>query len=196
MTREEIIQAVQVRLDELSPFDDIEEVPAINYIDKLLDASTDTVFRVLPYYKLPLSDQSMSRLTKGDMPGEWYLDMPDSFIKFGECKFKNWSRVVKKLADANSENLQGSIYTMGTPSKPVVVLRRAGSNQRLHFFSNKGGSSNSIKTLLIVVSKKPENCPDELVDAIAWQCASDVLISLGKNDAAKVAQEKVLTHGI
>lgn len=197
MTRELIIQAVQVRLDELSPFDDIEEVPAINYIDKMLDDSTRTVFRILPYTALPLNDLSQSKISEGQMTGEWYLDMNESFVKLGECKFKVWSRVVKNIADSNTEILQGSKYTMGTPSRPVVVLRKNTSNkQRLHFFSIPNGNASSEKSLFVVDYKLPEECPDELVDAIAWQCASDVLISLGKNDAAKVAQEKVLTHGL
>ncbi len=196
MTREDIITQVQVRLDELSPFDDIEEVPAINYIDKLLDSSTNTVFRILPCHKLPADDLANSKLQKGDMDGEYYLDMLSTYIKFCEAKFTAWKRPVKRLASPSEEILQGSKYTMGKPDRPIVVENKRELIVKLHFFSVPDGGTNPTKTLFVISAKKPEDCPDLLVDAIAWQCASDVLISLGKEGFAKLAQEKVLTHGL
>jgi len=194
MNRLNIIKQVQVRLDELSPFDDTEEVPAIDYIDKLLDYSTDRVFRLLPYTKLPCVDNSLSRVTKvGDL-GEYSLMMIDRYIKLGECKFDAWVRPVTKVASPFIESLQGSKYTMGKPNKPVITERKVGDLIELHFFSIPDGGPNPTKRLSIVISKKPEDCPENLIDAITWQCAADVLSSLGKE--SKYAQEKVLTYGL
>ena len=190
MDRSDIIKQVQVRLDELSPFEDTEEVPSITYIDKLLDASTDAVFFILPTKKLPATDKSVMKLTKGKMKGEFYLVAPTGYIRLALVDFADWKRPVTEVADSFVEKLQGSVYTMGKPTRPVVTERKFGNTVSLHFFTLP--SVDSVMNLQLIMSMKPEDCPELLIDAIAWQCAADVLASLGKNNT--VAKEKVLTY--
>jgi len=194
MTREDIVKQVQVRLDELSPFDDIEEIPSIEYIDNLLDSSTDNVFRLLPPSKLPAEDLSHIKVNAGRMSGEYYAAMPVGYIKIASIMFDAWKKPVIYAADDSQKKLQSSEITMGKPNKPVVEERKRGSLTVLHMFSVPDGGVDPPLQMHIIMAKKPENCPDMLVDAIAWQCAADVLGSLGKN--AEGAQTRVLTHGI
>lgn len=190
--RNEIIKQVQLRLDELSPFDDIQDNPALHHIDLMLNDSTINLFRLLPYTRLPL--KQVTGGNAGPITGSWVIPLPADYIKLGIASLTGWVRDVTELADADTIKLQGSKYTMGKENKPVVYLKRDSSSAMLYLYSTS--ASEPTAKVYIVVAKKPEDCPDDLIDAIAWQTASDVLLSIGKNDLAKTAQEKAIQHGV
>ncbi|NOR87368.1 MAG: hypothetical protein GQ527_07150, partial [Bacteroidales bacterium] len=150
------------------------------------------LFRLLPYTRLPLT--AVNSVTSGPETGVYIVTLSDRFIKIGELKLTGWKRAVKKLATPDEEKLQVSKWTMGKEHKPVVVLRRNSSGAKLYLYSSS--SPNPTANGSVVEAKLPENCPADLIDAICWQCASDVLLSIGKNDLAKTAQEKALQHGV
>ncbi len=191
MVREKIIEAVKVRINELGVFDDINEMPELDYIDKLLDDSTEHVFRLLPYNKLPLTNLSDSQLTHVGN-GVYYLPMGEDYIKFAECKFDVWKRHVNRVATDNEKILQSSDITMGKPSRPVVVENKTDMGAELWFYSVPGDNLN--KRLFVVVLMKPEDCPDNLVDAIAWRCTSDYLLSIGKVAESQKATDRLETY--
>lgn len=193
MTRKEIIEAVKVRLNELSAFDDINEMPELAYVDRMLDDSTGALFRVLPYNKLPLTNLDTVGLTDAGY-GVYWLSLGVDYIKFGECRFASWKRSVRRVATAAEQVLQSSDITMGKPSRPVVVEHWGDAGAELWFYSVPDGDLR--KRLSVVNFVKPEGCPNDLIDGIAWQCASDVLMSMGMVDASRRAIERLSVYGV
>ena len=191
MTRDNIIKKVKARIDELSPFSDEELNPAISLIDELLNDSTITILMILPLYLLEPETIDTTTLVSNDRIGK--LVLPNDFIRLYSFKMVGWSTEVSEAISTHNPKykLQKHKVTMGGTSKPVVVIKSTKTNKVLHYYSLPSGATHTVEEALYVKANLPENLTDNLTDFIAWQCASDVLLSMEMGDLSLKAKEKL-----
>lgn len=192
MERQSIIQKVQLKLDEITPYDS-GEIVNNGFVDELLDDSVKTLLLKLPgYLTAPASMGIATGTDNGD--GTGYVQLPDDFIRLVSFKMGEWSRAVTDpiTEDHPKYNLQKNVYLRGKPVKPVAVIRNiydSSSKKILEYYSVV--SSHTIERAMYVKSDVAENMSEEIIDALAWQCASDALIIMEEPDLAKLALGKV-----
>lgn len=192
MTRADIITKVKSRIDELSPFSVEELNPEIDLIDKLLDESTTTVLLFLPLYLLTPSTFPTT-LTQTGRTG--HIDLPSDFLKLYSFKMDGWATEVTDAISTQHPKYQLQKYevTMGGVNKPVVVIK---NNKVLYYYSLPAGATHTVTEALyiknLVPDADPATIPDDLTDFIAWQCASDVFLAMGEQQASNAAKQKMV----
>jgi hypothetical protein len=140
MTRENIKQWVEARIDEVLPRDPdgsvsvLIESPA-NFIDEELDPSAlhilyhaprEALFRVSvsdkKHHKTGERDYATRVITNDDGSGK--IVLPTRFLRFVSMKLSDWKRPVESLLSQDDPNykLQFNEFQRGTIYKPVGVL--------------------------------------------------------------------------
>lgn len=195
MDRQTIIQKVQLRMDEISPYDS-GEIINNSFIDEILNDSVTTLLLKLPTYLCnPISMGIVEGVDNSD--GTGYIELPDDFLRLVSFKMVEWSRAVTKpiSEDSPQYNLQKISYLRGKPTKPVVVIRNdygdsiQAIKKILEYYSVV--SDHDIERALYIKTDVAENLPDNIIDALAYQCASDGFVIMEKPDQAKIALVKV-----
>lgn len=195
MDRQSIIQKVQLKMDEITPYDS-GEIINDSFIDELLDDSVKTLLLRLPGYLCPPTNMGIATGTSnGD--GTGHVELPDDFIRLISFKMSEWKRAVTTpiSEDHPLYNLQKNTFLRGGINKPVVVIRNnynsnsSASEKLLEYYSVN--SSHSISRAVYVKSDVAENLPTELIDALAYQCASDAFVIMEQGEQAKLALAKV-----
>lgn len=195
MTREEIIHKVQVKLEELSPYDD--EVflvsnnnvkPIKSYIDETLNDACNEVLMLLPHYviKNP-AEIDDSELTIQD--GVGYLPVPDDFLKLHTFSLKSWKRDVNIAIGVMNPayRLQRNKYTRGKSEKPVVAINR----NKFELYSAAEGDELVIASYIPMTL--PENLDDKLVTYLVDYCAVKVYDIIENTDQSKVMLNEIET---
>ena len=185
MTREEYINKVRAKLEEISPFQepesfiasegdaDYENVKPINvYIEDCLDQSSVEVLNTIPSH---LIDKDMvsnnGTMTIDDGVGKF--DLPDDFLRLVSLKADDWEKdVVSPISRTNPlYSLQKCKYTRGGVSKPVVAIVGESDGKYAELYSV---SSEKYK-LTYIPKLKPENVNSDISEYIILLCAIKVL---------------------
>lgn len=189
MTRAEIIKAVKVRLEELTPFDEglvvlsgsSDVKPVTSYIDGLLNEAADEIKMLLPLHLLIPDTLSGSASI---VDGVGYLELPADFLRLYAIKAKTWEREVNR--PISTENpayaLQRNKYTRGKNAKPVVAIAHKEGKKTLELYSLENGT---LEKKYYVKRTVAEATPDGLVPYLVLMCAIKVLGSLERPDLAK-----------
>ena len=193
MDRQTIIQKVQLKMDEISPYDS-GEIVNNSFIEELLDDSVKTLLLKLPGYLTSPVDMGIANGTPNTDTKTGYVELPDDFIRLVSFKMTEWTRAVTiPITEDNPlYNLQKNTYLRGKPQKPIVVIRNiydSSSKKILEYYSVN--SSHAIERALYVKSDIAENLATEIIDPLCYQCAADAFTILEQNDQAKVALAKV-----
>lgn len=195
MDRQTIIQKVQLKMDEISPYDG-GEVINNSFVGEILDDSATTLLLKLPTYLCnPVSMGIASGTSNQD--GTGYIELPDDFLRLVSFKMVEWSKSVTKpiSEDHPKYNLQKISYLRGKPTKPVVVIRNdygdstVAIQKILEYYSVV--TSHDIERAFYIKTDVAENLPDNIIDALAYQCASDAFMIMEKPDQAKIALAKL-----
>lgn len=192
MDRQAIIKKVQLKLDEITPYDS-GEIVNDSFIDELLDDSAKTLQLKLPgYLSAPVNMDIESGTDNGD--GTGFIQLPDDYIRLVTFKMTEWliAVTVPITEDNPKYNLQKNVYLRGKPNKPVLVLRNifdSTSKKILEYFSVS--SDHTIERAMYIQSMVAELFPDELIDTLAYQTASDAYLIMEQPDMAKLAMAKV-----
>ncbi len=128
-TRQQIIEKVLARLDEITVFDSHQQVPTVALVDKLLDDSTLNLLRSAPMHLLdpvkinPASSTINHVIVQGQ--GWGYIGMPPNFIRLYALKMIPWKRGVTEAISVDNPKykLQSNPFTRGGLAKPVVVVK-------------------------------------------------------------------------
>jgi len=200
MTRQNIIDSVKQKLDELSPFSG-DVVDSVDMIDKVIDGSGDIIQRKLPLWMLTPVDFSSATVTQDGSNAYGVIELPTDFLKLYALKMTDWQRTVsgEEVIDESHPRyrLQQYSATRGGTYKPVVAItwaddaRHSGSTPArvLEYYSVD--SAHTISTALYIKSQDAEDLADELLEPLAWQAAGDVLIAIKQPDIAQQAYGKV-----
>lgn len=134
-SRAQIIDKVLAKLDEITVFDEAQEVPTVSLVDKLLDESTIGMLRHAPLHMLSpvkintesIEDDIHFKITDVPVGNEYgYFLLPEDFLRLFSFKMVSWRRpVTEAITEQDKRYLdQFNPFTMGGVVKPVVVITR------------------------------------------------------------------------
>ena len=210
-TRAEIIDVVKTKLDELSPFEDV-NVDAVDMIDKVLDDSGNTIRRIVPTHLLDAVDlftDPNNHIENADGSGLIIIGNKTEsiFIRLHSLKLNQWEVPVTKTisVDDPKYKLQRYSATRGGLCKPVAVLRYhyqpstptfpfVVDGMVIEYFSVPAGTSHTVDYAKYVMSGPAQDLTIQtnlLVDPLAWQCAGDIYLIQEKKEQAELAYAKV-----
>lgn len=205
MTREALIELVQARIDELSPFsatDTVELNPSNDLVDKLLDEAAKYILLVFPLYMMPTDDIPITSITPNktaagaSVTGVGYIPLPTDFLRLHSFKMTDWKRVVNHAIsqDSPTYKLQANPVTRGGVAKPVcaVVIDYDQGAKVLEYYSV---TNHTVQQRKYVPLKLPDatagTFPDGLAEACAWQCAILVFQTMGNIEGLKMAAARL-----
>lgn len=140
MTRDALIRAVALRMDEITPdngyvipVDGSDNNPLYELIDGVIDDAVRNLYAVAPYWRLPQSSvtQDTSHMALETIfEGSPYereklrIKIGDDFLRLCEIKYTGFSRPITEVYPEQSEEArrQHNAYLVGKTSKPVAVL--------------------------------------------------------------------------
>jgi len=195
MTRENIIERVKARIDELNPFTSEELNTGVNLIDSMLNDSTTTLLLTLPVHLIKpyeVDDYPSTHVQYQDGSGR--IDLPDDFLRLHTFKMSTWIMAVHTpiFPGHPKYDLQKSVYTMGKENKPVVIIKNSLGLKQLNYYSVDPSNPRTIETYWHIPSLLPTGLEDELIPYLSWQCAADVLQILNEDKAAEGARSQLL----
>ena len=220
MTREEYIEAVKVKLEEISPFDEPESFiadddssantvkPIISYIDKSLDEAAKNCLSSLPLRLLHADvevESSDIDVIDSDGVGYFGINPNNRFIRFRHAELERDITAFVTTEDP-IYLLQQNKHTRGGLCKPVAVVCSTPHEPdampgTMEIYSLKPDSSKAYKLLYINLGKKPGVAADyspatpalvasPIEDLIVLECARMVFNILKDYDAAKVCENE------
>lgn len=171
MTRDEIISLVQIKIDEISPFDS-GEIVNNSLVNSLLNESANRLLEILPPYLAPITKYTGTATSYDTYTG--YVTLPSDFLKMTSFKMDDWSRPVTTfISDLHPVyRLQHNKYTRGGTEKPVCALIGDSTGIILEYYSVK--NSHTIEKANYIAETLPEDLNDLLVEPLTWMCASIV----------------------
>lgn len=166
MNRDELINIVKVKMDEISPFDE-EEMVSSTLVETLIDFAANNVVRLFPERYLPSTSNNTIPAHKNS-DGSGYIDLPDDFQRFLRLKMDKWERPVSEvITEADPKYAQQfNKWIRGGVAFPVVALKA----DRIEYFSVPSGE-HKVESFAYVKRLKAEQIPDTLVDAMTWEAA-------------------------
>lgn len=206
-----LVNYTKVKLDELIPGGEgvvfsLSSDPNITnptdlLVNSQMDEATKDVCLSAPLTVLvPAAfDGTAVPFSSGDKTG--YIELPASFLRLSSFKMTDWKTDVTIPITPQDPKYKKQKYsaTRGGTNKPVAVLnwKNIGTptptpKRILEYYSVS--SNNTIDKLLYIPEMNAEyfiSINPNLLDALAWQCASKVMQITGMTDAAKLAQERV-----
>lgn len=205
-TRAELIQAVKVKLEEISPFDeplsfivadgdpDYEKVkPIVSYIEDTLDKSAWKCLNDLPTTILVQDIDKVENTCDVEVDGVGHFDCSalSSSPRFIRVKGEQWKKDCTVILSSNDalSLLQDSEFTRGGFCKPSVVFVSETNELRLYSFKSESfitaGTANCT-IWYIDCTKNAEDVQSDIADFIALQCAAHVYDILGRNDYSQL----------
>lgn len=128
MFRSDIIEQVLAKLDEITVFDDAQQVPTVALVDKMLNESTINMLRHAPLQfikptKINTDSEVLNHQTRED--GTGHIGLPDDFIRLYSFKMTPWLRPVSEAITIQHPKykLQFNKITRGGIAKPVVAVK-------------------------------------------------------------------------
>lgn len=209
-----VINYVKAKLDEIT-FDGTEGLsislsasPNVsNPLDLLINAHLDESTKDV-ILSAPLSVLYPSSINGNGNPfysgaKTGYIELPDNFLRLSSFKMVDWKRDVTMAITPNDPLYKKQAYSFlrGGVNKPVAVLNwknvavegEADATKKvLEYYSID--STHTIDKLFIIQEQAAEtfivNNPN-LMDSLAWMCASKILQITGMGDLSKAAMEQV-----
>lgn len=195
MTRQELINMVKTKVDELSPLDAeitpvtfFNDKPVDSFADSLLDECAQEVMMCAPSLKIRGTQERVA--AHGNTDGSGYVVLPEGFLRLLEFRMAEWERSVTEAAEAGSEvaRVQGNRYLRGGVCKPVCVYGKCDGRDILEYYSVR--KRHDVDRFVYVKECLAENVPVELQDVLTWWCASRVLQIFGNVNGAQLAYER------
>ena len=206
MTREEYIEAVKVKLEEVSPFDepnsfiaadnepDYKEVkPIISYIEKTLDEAAHNCLQALPLTLLHADIvHSEPTLTIADDGVATFTIQPNTrFVRFRHPDLRR-----DITAFITSEDpiylLQQNKYTRGGQSKPIAVVSSDEGKMEIYTLLPESQTDKGV-LLSIETDKIAENVLSPIEDYIVLECAAMASDIMSDTAAAQTLRQEQQT---
>lgn len=138
MTRNELIQQVALRMDEVTPditiadltVDGADGNPLYALIDGLVDAGALELFSVAPYWRLPQKEFGTGNVLVPALPALFgsrkiiRLKVAEDFLRVAEISCTDFQRPITEVVPEISEagKRQHNRFLMGKEAKPVGVI--------------------------------------------------------------------------
>lgn len=197
MTRDQLIAAVKVKMEELTPFNEGLVVlassstvkPITSYIDATLNEASDEALMLLPLHLITPSTLSG---TMAGVDGVGVIELPDDYLRLYALKVSTWRREVNEAISTQhpAYALQRNPYTRGKSEKPVVVLTHDGTKKKLECYSVEGATP-TVDKKLYVKRVAAEANPSNLLIYVIYLCAIKVFAIIERADMAKIMTDQL-----
>ncbi|MBO7234104.1 MAG: hypothetical protein J6V13_03850 [Paludibacteraceae bacterium] len=204
MKREEYIQAVLVKLEEVSPYNDIADgliavagdstarkvKPIATYIDECLDEACCDVMQIIPLSRLGADTIDIEDEVKSDGKGVLHISIPCNFLRFVRLHQNFLNRDVYHLIhqDSPAYMLQQNPFARGGRVKPVAAMVANDYERKIELYSVPNKTSCSYR-LTYIPRLKAEGVCSKIEEEIIIMTAIKVLNIFG-NDT-KVMQDEL-----
>ena len=197
MTRDDLIDKIKVKMDEITPFDDgvtfagTDIKPIVSYIEDYLQSSCDDLLMICPLYLCGKTEFD-GDITDGEtlnnrIIGE--LEVPDDFLRVHTVKMSGWERPVHISIGVEDADYQFQLnpYTMGGSAKPVIVK----TPELLYLYSYLDGDTCSEKTYVARVDMTDSTIDinDSLINPLCALVAANVYGVFGSEEQKIMLQE-------
>lgn len=192
MEREELINKIKTRIDEVSTSGDIivdvdieNTKPYDSIIDELLDESALEVLLKAPFYRLSISKAELVAVEDDTDKKIGTIILPDDFIRLVSLRMAEWQRPVTEFAvtgDITSQK-QYNKHLRGGLAKPVAVLSKTEEGYKAAYYSVR--DSHEVAEFLYIKQVAAEEISDsQVMNAMCWICAGKTLGVLGQPNLA------------
>jgi len=205
MTRQEIIRAVQVKLEEFSnfenanfvlPADDIKK-PIETYIDNTINEASDEVLLMLPLWLASIVRVQITpafQIVDDNGGFIMIVKLPKNFLRMVSVKLKSWQRECNDGINIISHThpdykLQKNPFTRGKSVKPVAVVNK----NHLELYS-AADTMDYIESFWYIPRTLAEYMPNRLVEYVIMQAAIKILGIFGDVNGQKILQEQLVTR--
>lgn len=194
MTREQLISAVEIRMDNVTDDNAIEVVGNAN-VDYLLDEQLVNAFMFLPAYVLPQSSFT-SNTVNSVMDRVNKITLPDDFLRLVRFRTAGMKRPLTEsdlVKEGSPEHkMMYHKYTGGGTSRPKgCIAFWAETPAKVLEYNLATGDSGTPVEARYIATPTVSDVTDELLDPVAWYIASAVLGSMGQEQPATYAMNKV-----
>lgn len=181
MTRAELKTLVQADIDELSPFTDTSLNPNIDVIEQVLDNSAKTIARVAPLQLLVPTVITGTPVVDSPVTGVITIPLDSDFLRLHSVKLTDWNIEVTEPIGVDNPKYKFQKYPSlrGGIDKPVVVLKSAVGGGIIECYSYL--TTNTVAYQNYIPFTVAEALDADLEEAIAWQCAADVILIMKGN---------------
>lgn len=146
------------------------------------------------------------RIFEGDTDGVYMVPCPTDFLRFLNIRLSTWSTSVSELIEEQDPKYrkQKTIkWTRGTELKPAAALVSFSDYEAGEInasFQNNGLAiecfssrtvTPTLSSLNYVPKTAPIDMPEDLVDAMVWECAGRTLLIMNQAQRAGIAFEQV-----
>lgn len=204
MTRDEIIKAVRVKLDELYPHSsDVlvapggEKNPLTRYIDKIIDPITDRIRTICPPHKVSsvdTTDMEPAILLSFEVidTNIGVTELHGSWLRSIRISIPEWEKDVYEFIGKDSPiyKLQQNKYTRAGYAKPVCVVSEEKGVKRMELYTVPATLDPSTITHFYVKSVPAESMETQLLESLIWMTAADILQIMGEDKKAQMASGK------
>ena len=194
MTRQQIIDYVVAKMDEIHPTNQGETIQD-KQVETQLDASAVSLMEALPSV---LADPKTAVLTANDLSDhiEGFsvtLKCPDDYIRLHRLKLNDWIRPVTDLFPDGDRLLwqQDYDYIKSTKRRPAASIYH--KDERYYITCYPAiGEAPAVEEFVYV--KKPaaaEDIGDHLVELLAWKCAGHVFQVAGQFERTQACEQRL-----
>lgn len=190
MTRNELIQLVMTKMDELTPYDeglvltpDASQKPIEQTIDSLLDECLRDILLIHPVHRLTAVSASPTPYVAADSSG--YFALPANFLRLVSLLMAGWKQNVTELLTRNSpeSKLQSMKYVKGGITHPFAIrtteIIDLQPKDAIHYWSLPQGVQHRIEHFLYIKNMVAEEADKDLIDGLSWLTASKCLSAMG-----------------
>ena len=189
MERNQIIKAVQARINEVTAKNSIDVIPN-GLIEQLLDSAALSFLMTVPVKLLPKTSASPVLVANTD--GTGYFPVPSDYLRLVQFIMDDWTQPVVELYVEGTLNakLQHFKYTRGTFSKPAGILSVDDNGLPCIYYYSTLSSVHVMSRFVYVKKELPENLPEVLIDLFAWYTCSLVLQAKEESELSKLALDR------
>jgi hypothetical protein len=202
MNRNEIINTVKAKIDELTPINGLtvslsgfDDKPIDMFINYILDECADDIQRLCPLWMLEAQSANATTHAMNEYSG--YVDLPGDFLRLISFKMKMWFRsvTVPVMSGTVAAERQKTVLR-GRTAKPVCVIGHGSDTshpekETLEYYSTTG-NNHELEHFLYAKRRVAEDLRNILIEPLTWHCASNVLQICG-NESFKAAEERAAT---
>lgn len=210
MTRNDVVDNILIKIDEISPFSEPDEQFKL-LIDGMLDDSANAFLRLIPLHLLRGMEHVLSTAslnTSSDSTdytvnglGVWDVPQSVNFLRMTRCICSQWRRPVIGMTPVSSSDYMKEFnrFTSSGCCKPRIYDDTSSQRRLILAPYNDNQQKNDIRLYYIPSIPKSDmehdgantyGIPDEILDAFFYYASAQVLATTQRNEFAELMMNK------
>lgn len=194
MTRNNIIEAVKAKLDEIHPLQ-AGGTLVDPQIDKQLDDAAISLIEMLPSaLARPIEPLSFPGNVNYKAGVSIDVECPADFVRIHRLRLTHWNIPVTELQPDTGRLARSQLYKylQGTENNPVAALYTIGAQEVIRCYPPPQEDVQCVEEFIYV--RRPnvaEDLDDSLIDMLSWKAASVIYMIHGQADASSACMNRL-----